>query len=285
MEESEENLSADDIYQTDSPTIRSKPKKRSMIERELETNLTARVTSPISSSDGSSTSRYGRSRRLKNEVVPETEKSPKTNKLPRLEKSPKPNVQSPVYKMHASNSPIKMDTSKSEPQFDNQIENIYTENISFSRFGSAEKKSTPSKKHPKVYIRKDLIQTKDKDKETEETVVLIKNMFSPVKSTQKSHVSSADKSKEKYRAKRRLSKSIDTSSVVKTLDFDEQKSRKDSEKKVSLSKNETFELEAQSEYQVGDLAWARMGSYPFWPCIITREPLSGLFVKKKCKYI
>ncbi|CAH2059654.1 unnamed protein product, partial [Iphiclides podalirius] len=40
-------------------------------------------------------------------------------------------------------------------------------------------------------------------------------------------------------------------------------------------------MEAKCEYQVGDLAWARMGTYPFWPCIITRDPLSGTFVKKK----
>ncbi|XP_048001486.1 repetitive organellar protein-like [Leguminivora glycinivorella] len=40
-------------------------------------------------------------------------------------------------------------------------------------------------------------------------------------------------------------------------------------------------MEATCEYQVGDLAWARVGTYPFWPCIVTREPFSDTFVKKK----
>ncbi|XP_041985155.1 protein PF14_0175-like [Aricia agestis] len=281
MEESEDNLSAEDLNTTKSPTVKSKPKKRSLVERELETSLTARVISPISA-DGCSKSRYGRARRLKNENS-EPDKSVKT-KSPKMEISPKSTVQSPVYKMHASNSPIKLDSQKPEP-FESQIENIHSENVALSRFGLAEKKKSPSKRYPKVYIRKDLIQLKDKDKESEETVVLIKNMFSPVKSTQKSNRSSLERSVEKH-GKRKLS-SKETQSVVKTLDFDSKDNKKEDDKnkkdtgKMDLSKSEIFEIEAKSEYQVGDLAWARMGTYPFWPCIITREPGTELFVKTK----
>ncbi|KAG6463584.1 hypothetical protein O3G_MSEX013956 [Manduca sexta] len=73
---------------------------------------------------------------------------------------------------------------------------------------------------------------------------------------------------------------IDNLSVVKALDFDNKKKKKENKEKV-LSKNDLFELEAKCLYQVGDLAWARMGTYPFWPCIVTRDPSNGIFVKKK----
>ncbi|CAH2097203.1 unnamed protein product [Euphydryas editha] len=279
MEESEDNMSSEDMrYDDGSSNVKVKPKKRSLVERELETNLTARVTSPITNSESSSTSRYGRARRLKTDSeFLDTEKAivkPKSPN-PKTDKSPS-KIQSPVYKMHASNSPIRIETPKrSEHSLENQIENIYTENISLSRFGSEEKKSKSStKKYPKVYIRKDLIQTKDKDQD--DTVVLIKNMFSPSNSSKKSNFSY---STEKYNSNTKKPNGY-INSVVKTLDFDGNKKKKVVERK-SLSKSELFEMEAKCEYQVGDLAWARMGTYPFWPCIITRDPFSDMFVKKK----
>ncbi|XP_069362911.1 uncharacterized protein [Maniola hyperantus] len=281
MEESEDNMSAEEIKFGDT-LIKAKPKKRSLVERELETSLTARVTSPLTNGDATSTSRYGRARRIKsNSDFCDSEKSaPKLHKTPALDKSPS-KVQSPAYKMHASNSPVRIETPKRDMSLENQIENIFNENISLSRFGSEEKacKST-TKKSPKVYIRKDLIQSKDKE---DDTVVLIKNMFSPSKSAKKSntHLSNyLERSSEKYNMRKPINGYLNTSSVVKTLDFDSKKKKKE-EKKAVLSKSELFDLEAQCEYQVGDLAWARMGTYPFWPCIITRDPLSGMFVKKK----
>ncbi|XP_063541840.1 repetitive organellar protein-like [Cydia strobilella] len=312
MDESEENMSTEDINNVDSPvSVKIKPKKRSLVERELETNLTARVTSPVTG-EVSSTSRYGRARRLKTASDMDAEKIMKPLKVD-VSKQPQ------AYKMHASNSPIQ----KESPQrtisvgssIEHQIENIYNENISLSRFGSEEKANSqsPAKKFSKVYIRKDLIQKPDTD-----TVVLIKNMFSPNKSN--SHLSNIlERSSEKYSLNghgKAMNGFPDTSSVVKTLDFDGKKKNKQvspappikkeikeiiskevkekvmfkdvKEKVVSkevkekvVSKNELFELEATCEYQVGDLAWARVGTYPFWPCIVTREPFSDMFVKKK----
>lgn len=285
MEESEDNLSSEDIkYEDSQSNVKVKPKKRSLVERELETNLTARVTSPITNRDAASTSRYGRARRIKIDSD-STETIPRSVKSPKLSKSPN-KVQSPAYKMHASNSPIRVETPKQiEYSLENQIETIYNENISLSRFGSEEKKCLSTSKYPKVYIRKDLIQSKDKD--PDDTVVLIKNMFSPSNSGKKSNNFNLELSTEKYNmntSKQSLNGYTKTASVVKTLDFDGNKKKKNVERKVVLSKNELFELEAKCEYQVGDLAWARMGTYPFWPCIITRDPLSGMYVKKKCKY-
>nr|XP_026490227.1 uncharacterized protein LOC113396490 isoform X1 [Vanessa tameamea]XP_026490228.1 uncharacterized protein LOC113396490 isoform X1 [Vanessa tameamea] len=286
MEESEDNMSSEDIRYDNSPlTAQVKPKKRSLIERELETNLTARVTSPITNSDLGSTSRYGRARRIKTDsdfcdiekTVTKNLKSPN----PKPEKSPN-TIQSPVYKMHASNSPIRIETPKhSENSLDNTIESIYSENNSLSRFGSEEKKSKSStKKYPKVYIRKDLIQSKDKD--TDDTVVLIKNMFSPSNSNKTSNYLNSLDDSEKYNSHTTKKASNGyLNSVVKTLDFGGSKKKKNVGSEMGFSKSELFEMEAKSEYQVGDLAWARMGTYPFWPCIVTRDPLSEMFVKKK----
>ncbi|XP_063896196.1 histone-lysine N-methyltransferase, H3 lysine-36 specific-like [Helicoverpa armigera] len=290
MEESEDNMSSEDLKVSGSPlTVKSKPKKRSLIERELETNLTARVTSPVSTGDGTSTSRYGRARRLKSEIEhSDTKKVTPEIKSPLAEKSPM-KTQSPVYKMHASNSPLRSEQPKIvgvETFLENQIESIYQENISLSRFATEEVKKTspsPAKKFPKVYIRKDLIQKREAD----ENVMFIKNMFSPVKSASKSsstHLNNIlERSSERYSlgSAKQQNGYIDNSSVVKTLDFDSKKKKKDHRETKTPSKSELFELEAKCAYQVGDLAWARMGTFPFWPCIVTRDPSNGVFVKKK----
>ncbi|CAH0597788.1 unnamed protein product [Chrysodeixis includens] len=294
MDESEDNLSSEDLKSSVSPlNVKSKPKKRSLIERELETSLTARVTSPVSNGDGTSTSRYGRARRLKTDteladakkVTPEL-KSPLTDKSPVRQQT---QTQSPVYKMHASNSPLRTETPKKvgeETFLENQIESIYQENISLSRFGTEEVKASvpsPAKKFPKVYIRTDLIQKR----ESEENSKFIKNMFSLVKSAEKSsstHLNNIlERSSERYSLSNTKQQNgyLDNSSVVKTLDFDGKKKKKDSKDVKGPSKSELFELEAKCAYQVGDLAWARMGTYPFWPCIVTRDPSNGVFVKKK----
>lgn len=291
MDESEDNMSSEDLKAFDSPQIvKSKPKKRSLIERELETSLTSRVTSPVSINDGMSTSRYGRARRLKTGIEQaDAKKVTAELKSPLAEKSPT-KAQSPAYKMHASNSPLRSEPPKVkgvETFLENQIESIYQENISLSRFGTEEVNKTspsPAKKFPKVYIRKDLIQKRESD----ENVVFIKNMFSPAKSANKSsstHLNNIlERSSERYSlgSTKPQNGFLDNSSVVKTLDFDIKKKKKDTK---TPSKSDLFDLEAKCAYQVGDLAWARMGTFPFWPSIVTRDPSNGIFVRKKCKYL
>ncbi|XP_045529735.1 uncharacterized protein LOC123717662 [Pieris brassicae] len=259
MEECNDNRNMDSTKSKTTPSPKLKPKKRSLVERELETSLTSKITSPILNSKTINTSRYGRARRLKNDNDRKIE-SP----LPILSTQQSPTRGLSAYKMYASNSPTNPQSIKHG--FDNQIENIYNQNIALSRFSSDEKTENMAKS--KIYMRKDLIQTRDK----EETIILIKNMFSPNKnvSNPEGSLSSENSSKNHKR---------DLSSVVKTLDFDGKKKRDGQEKRIPQS--DLFELEAQCEYQVGDLAWARMGSYPFWPSIVTREPSSNLFIKKK----
>lgn len=293
MEESDDTMSSDDlknIFVNLSGKV--KPKKRSIVERELETSLTEHFTSPISYGDTSSKSRYGRARRSKRDA--DTEKAGTDVLLKSIEKTPGKSHPS-AYKMHASNSPVTDSTKRISVKgnLESQIENIYNTNMSLSRFGSEEKKMSPSpaKKFPKVYTRKDLIQTKEKD----ETVTLIKNLFSPVKSSYKqsnSHLSNIlERSSEKYNLNGSVSAKqngyYDNASVVKMLDFDDNKRKKKENKELCrpiLTKSEQFDLEAKCLFQVGDLAWARMGTYPFWPCIVTREPVSDMFVRKKCKF-
>lgn len=38
------------------------------------------------------------------------------------------------------------------------------------------------------------------------------------------------------------------------------------------------------EWMVGDLAWARVGGHPFWPCIIALDPVQKIFTKLVSKY-
>lgn len=293
MDESEDTMSSEDLTSISGTSSgKVKPKKRSLVERELETSLTEHFTCPISNGDALSKSRYGRARRFKTDTnFCDTEKTVTgVLKSPNLEKTPVKSHPS-AYKMHASNSPV-TDSSKRisvEGNLENQIEFIYNANMSLSRFSSEEKKSpSPAKKFPKVYIRKDLIQTKEKDV----PVTLIKNLYSPIKSSYKqsnSHLSNIlERSSEIYNLNgndnMKQNGYYDNASVVKMLDFDENKRKKKENKDLCrpvLSKSELFELEANCFYQVGDLSWARMGTFPFWPCIVTREPVSDMFVRKK----
>ncbi|XP_058807272.1 histone-lysine N-methyltransferase NSD2-like [Phymastichus coffea] len=50
---------------------------------------------------------------------------------------------------------------------------------------------------------------------------------------------------------------------------------------ISINKSMTFDDILQScEWEVDDLAWARMSIYPFWPCIVTYDPSSLMTYKK-----
>ncbi|KAG7297359.1 hypothetical protein JYU34_019332 [Plutella xylostella] len=257
-----------------------KPKRRSLIERELETTLTARVTSPVTTGEAAgSTSRYGRSRRLKTD--PEPIKIEITT----------PNT-SPVRKTQA---PSSIETKPNETPTDSKkiditIETIQTNNISLSRFGSKGSASKSPMNKNKVYVKKDLIQNQVK----KETFSPTENMPSSAKKARpsnKTHLNLVlERSMEEngfnkpdQNDKKKQNGFPETLSVVKTLNFDGgiKVKKEEYKKETPLSKSEIFDREAKCVYQVGDLAWARVGTYPFWPCIVTRDPYSDTFVKKK----
>lgn len=47
----------------------------------------------------------------------------------------------------------------------------------------------------------------------------------------------------------------------------------------------------ECQWVLGQLAWARVGNFPFWPCVVTLDPLTlkyhklrGIFLKSSCIY-
>jgi len=35
------------------------------------------------------------------------------------------------------------------------------------------------------------------------------------------------------------------------------------------------------EFEVGDIVWAKVGKFPYWPSIICNDPLTNVHVKSK----
>lgn len=290
MDESKEKINTDYGRKLVNPFAVKKPKKRSIVERELETNMTAWVTSPVIVGDGVNTSRYGRARRMKTKndspnVSIETLTSPKSENTPaKVQSFNTKQLLSPPYKTETPKKNLETSLDKKD--------SIYQEKQSLSCFNSPEvlpKSQSSSKNFPKVYIRKDLIQKRD----TDDDIILIKDLFSTksVKKQIKLIERSSEKLKSTHSSFNKQNGLIDNSSVVKALDFDgnkrdsdRNKPKKEDKAEMSGSKSKLFQVEVSCPYQVGDLAWARMGTFPFWPCIITRDPATEMFVRKKCKY-
>lgn len=41
----------------------------------------------------------------------------------------------------------------------------------------------------------------------------------------------------------------------------------------------------ECHWVLGQLAWARVGNFPFWPCIVTLDPISMIYHKLRGRYI
>lgn len=39
----------------------------------------------------------------------------------------------------------------------------------------------------------------------------------------------------------------------------------------------------ECQWVIGQLAWARVGNFPFWPCVVTLDPISMIYHKLKGK--
>lgn len=252
----------------------AKPKKRSLVERELETNLTNKITSPLMYTDGSpgSTSRFGRARRFKSEMDfcnPE-KMMQKFSKSPKREPDVISSPVSPVYKMHASNSSV-----NESPKASTSTESPIKARVKIESKSPVINNSSQKKNASKIYARTDLVQDSGKD----DTGKMLRNMFSPKRNTHLNNI--LERSSGKHSLDNPNNSQIDNSSVVKTLDFDTGKAVKNVKNTVKLQPKDELNLEKNCPYHVGDLAWARVGSYPFWPCIVSRDPYSECFVKKK----
>lgn len=40
----------------------------------------------------------------------------------------------------------------------------------------------------------------------------------------------------------------------------------------------------ECQWVLGQLAWARVGNFPFWPCVVTLDPVSMIYHKLKCTF-
>lgn len=165
-----------------------------------------------------------------------------------------------------------------------------------SKLTSTPCSSTSGKGNIKVYVRKDLIQKKNKK---EETANLMRSMFSPIK-TETSPVklerslSPVDKIV--------LKKSPQGIFQCSPMKNDISQSNLDFESETEFTNYENGPLICKSEdenepvenvdslfladelacgWVVGELGWARVGAHPLWPCLITRDPENNMFVRKK----
>lgn len=48
--------------------------------------------------------------------------------------------------------------------------------------------------------------------------------------------------------------------------------------------SDSEEVINENDWNVGDLAWACIGGYPFWPCAVTKEPNEFIYSKVRSKY-
>lgn len=320
----------DDKLNTSS--IKRKSIKRSQLERQLETNLTPKITlcDKSSTPEGSSpnTSRYGRARKQKTiaDFYPTDVAFQLNSKLSRSSpksptKSPtkSPMKHSPTATLEKAKSPLKMHSTPSKytsPKIKENHTPGKVPSISDHDYSPVEKKlihtpwnDNPTKVPMKVYVRKDLIQRKRDEKE--ETGSLMMSMFSPIKSPPKDISPTLEKA---ISAKKAVYKSIEKQKKPKKLSLSgspkEQpkriykpkikKERDDSQNASGLNSSVNSEStmtvdlvsaavnnlsvlqdEASSKWKLGDLAWARVGSHPFWPCLITRDPVCSRFIRKK----
>ena len=65
------------------------------------------------------------------------------------------------------------------------------------------------------------------------------------------------------------------------------KSIDDSGIEMSVEGKGKFEtnLALDCPWILGQLAWARGSSYPFWPCVVTQDPKTLLYYKVQSKYV
>lgn len=315
-------------------SVKRKSIKRSQLERELETNLTPKITlcEKSSTPEGSSppnTSRYGRARKQKTiaDFYPTDVAFQLNSKLSRPSpKSPtkSPMKRSPIATLEKVKSPLKMQSTPSKyasPKINDNHTTGKVPSISDDHYSPVEKKlihtpwnENPAKVPMKVYVRKDLIQRKRDEKE--ETGSLMMSMFSPIKSPPPKEIT--PKSEKAISVKEAVNKSIEKpqkkpnrlslggSPNEKPKRIYKPKIKKETDDSLNVSglnssvnseSTMTVDLvsaavnnlsvlqdEASSKWKLGDLAWARVGSHPFWPCLITRDPVCSRFIRKKSEY-
>lgn len=158
---------------------------------------------------------------------------------------------------------------------------------------------SPNKNKMKVYTKKDMVQKKGKEK----TAALMFNMFSPIKNQSPEKANSSTPPLDIIVLKKSTKGQFECSpkkskSAVAVLDFNSKENDDMPEKLLTINEIKVEkdmdmvcnnnvvvdEHELSCGWTVGDLAWARVGSYPLWPCLVTRDVADCRYVKTKGKH-
>lgn len=51
--------------------------------------------------------------------------------------------------------------------------------------------------------------------------------------------------------------------------------------KISEEKLDIEDLQSKCQWSLGQLVWARIGGYPYWPGIVTLDPLTMSYVSQR----
>jgi len=76
------------------------------------------------------------------------------------------------------------------------------------------------------------------------------------------------------------------------IDEDNISEKRDKVNCLSTASNSTEEILSpqinhpsnECHWVIGQLAWARVGSFPFWPCIVTLDPILMIYQKLRGEY-
>lgn len=47
------------------------------------------------------------------------------------------------------------------------------------------------------------------------------------------------------------------------------------------AKNSSKTVYSVKDHEIGDIVWAKLGKFPFWPSIVCLDPESKIFIKSK----
>lgn len=51
-----------------------------------------------------------------------------------------------------------------------------------------------------------------------------------------------------------------------------------------LEKSSNSDENHYEDYKMGDIVWAKIGKYPYWPSVVCNEPTSDVYLRKLSKY-
>lgn len=203
------------------------------------------------------------------------------------------------------------------PQNENSDENLQSEaektperRSTRSRYGRIQKTKTPDPEMVSLSTRKrrSSVKSNDNIEEKDDTTDLLGKSVvvkqenhdskeNKVKKSRKSENSSSNiesEKKRKVKSENSGELKIDENQF-QNANFEKYKDKKTKQnkayqrKRIELTGNSLTRIlnwsdlttipEQQGDYKVGDLIWAKLPGYPFWPCMVSIEPTTGIYSK------